>query len=228
MIWRNQLAFLSITALILLSGCIKTGAGETHYVCPDGHTVSDPQNCPPPEPEKEEEKTSGVIVKYICPDGGITLSQSECKIPKPQTETIIKYVCPDGSIVEEKDSCKLDPKQTDCSCTSTTTTMAKTTTSTTTTSLSRKSSVKEKEDSDDEEESGGEEDSDDEREDEGSCAALGCPQDTEYVGSKNSEKYHTCGCRWAGRIKPENIVCFKSKKEAEDSGRIPCNTCKIN
>jgi len=47
-----------------------------------------------------------------------------------------------------------------------------------------------------------------------------------YVGSKNSDKYHYPSCTWAKKIKPENLVCFKSKKEAEDKGYKPCSFCK--
>ncbi len=46
-----------------------------------------------------------------------------------------------------------------------------------------------------------------------------------FVASKNSNKYHTAGCTWAKRIKPENIVCFSSKEEAAKTGRQPDATC---
>lgn len=46
-----------------------------------------------------------------------------------------------------------------------------------------------------------------------------------FVASKNSNKYHTAGCTWAKRIKPENIVCFSSKEEATKTGRQPDATC---
>lgn len=39
-----------------------------------------------------------------------------------------------------------------------------------------------------------------------------------YVGSVNSDKYHSPSCHWAQRIKPENIRCFQSKEEAEGAG----------
>lgn len=41
-----------------------------------------------------------------------------------------------------------------------------------------------------------------------------CP----FVGSKNSDKYHKPDCQWAKRIKPENLVCFKSAEVAEAKG----------
>jgi len=48
-----------------------------------------------------------------------------------------------------------------------------------------------------------------------SCVSLGCPSQTLYVASKNSDKYHSCSCYNAKRIKPENLLCFSSKEEAE-------------
>ena len=47
------------------------------------------------------------------------------------------------------------------------------------------------------------------------CLNLGCPDDTIYAGSKNSDKYYKCSCRYAKTINPENIICFSSDKEAQ-------------
>jgi len=46
-----------------------------------------------------------------------------------------------------------------------------------------------------------------------------------FIGSKNSDKYHTPDCHWAERIKEENRVCFESKEEAQEKGYQPgsCN-----
>ena len=49
-----------------------------------------------------------------------------------------------------------------------------------------------------------------------SCVELGCPTDTLYVGSINSDKYYECSCGWAKNINFVNIVCFSSEQEAED------------
>lgn len=38
-------------------------------------------------------------------------------------------------------------------------------------------------------------------------------EDCKFIGSKNSDKYHTLDCQWAKRIKEENRVCFKNKKK---------------
>jgi phosphatidylserine/phosphatidylglycerophosphate/cardiolipin synthase-like enzyme len=47
-----------------------------------------------------------------------------------------------------------------------------------------------------------------------------------YIGSKHSRVYHLPTCIWAARIRPENLVHFKSKAEAEAAGRRPCKVCK--
>ncbi len=44
------------------------------------------------------------------------------------------------------------------------------------------------------------------------------PAECVFVGSKNSDKYHVPTCSYAKRIKPENIVCFKDKAEAQARG----------
>ena len=41
-----------------------------------------------------------------------------------------------------------------------------------------------------------------------------------YVGSKNSNKFYPPSCSYAKRIKPENVVCFKSAEEATGQGRM--------
>jgi DNA/RNA endonuclease YhcR with UshA esterase domain len=46
------------------------------------------------------------------------------------------------------------------------------------------------------------------------CQSLGCPEDSIYVGSVNSDKYYVCDCQYAKRIKSENIICFSSDSEA--------------
>ena len=41
-------------------------------------------------------------------------------------------------------------------------------------------------------------------------------QESTYVGSSNSNKYHRTSCRWARKIKASNLVSFGSR---EDAGR---------
>ena len=47
----------------------------------------------------------------------------------------------------------------------------------------------------------------------------------EYVGSKNSDKYHLPWCPGAQRIKDENKVWFASKAAAEKAGYVPASNC---
>jgi hypothetical protein len=51
------------------------------------------------------------------------------------------------------------------------------------------------------------------------------PAECAFVGSKNSNKYHLSSCQWAKRIKPENIVCFKSAEDAVQKGYQPDKSC---
>lgn len=46
-----------------------------------------------------------------------------------------------------------------------------------------------------------------------------------YVGSKSSNKFYLPTCSYAKRIKPENVVCFKTAQEAIGQGRMEskCN-----
>jgi len=47
-----------------------------------------------------------------------------------------------------------------------------------------------------------------------------------YVASKNSKVFHKPECRWAKRIKPENLVGYSSRDEAIKAGKRPCKQCK--
>ncbi len=44
-----------------------------------------------------------------------------------------------------------------------------------------------------------------------------------YIGSKNSDTYHLPDCKWAKRIKKENLVCYKTEEEVKDLE--PCKSC---
>ncbi len=46
-----------------------------------------------------------------------------------------------------------------------------------------------------------------------------------FVGSKNSDIYHFPDCPSAKRIKPENLVCFKSEQDAESKGYKQDKSC---
>ena len=56
------------------------------------------------------------------------------------------------------------------------------------------------------------------------CLSLAV--DYKYVGSSKSNKYHYPNCQWALKIKPKNLVTFKTAKEAQAAGYIPCKVCK--
>jgi hypothetical protein len=58
------------------------------------------------------------------------------------------------------------------------------------------------------------------------AALLAFAADYKYVGSSKSNKYHYPTCRWAQKIKPENLVTFKTAKEAMEAGYVPCAVCK--
>lgn len=47
----------------------------------------------------------------------------------------------------------------------------------------------------------------------------------EFWGSKNSNKYHYPTCRWAQKIKAQNLVKFNSPEDAITSGYVPCKVC---
>lgn len=49
--------------------------------------------------------------------------------------------------------------------------------------------------------------------------------DCAFVGSKNSDKFYLPTCSYAKRVKPENMVCFKSAQEAIGQGRTE-SKCK--
>jgi hypothetical protein len=45
------------------------------------------------------------------------------------------------------------------------------------------------------------------------------------VASKNSKEYHWPVCKLAQRIKPKDRITFKSAKEAQAAGYVPCKVC---
>jgi methylphosphotriester-DNA--protein-cysteine methyltransferase len=48
----------------------------------------------------------------------------------------------------------------------------------------------------------------------------------EFWASKNSNKYHYPTCKWAQKIKPNNLVKFSTPGEATKAGYQPCKVCK--
>ena len=57
------------------------------------------------------------------------------------------------------------------------------------------------------------------------CRELGCPEYARFVGSKNSNVFHSCDCRYASSIKPENVVCFMNRTDAEQRGYREAEVC---
>lgn len=55
---------------------------------------------------------------------------------------------------------------------------------------------------------------------------IGITGDTQFVASKNSNKYHYTWCKWAQKIKPSNLVEFNSPEKAIAAGYAPCKICK--
>lgn len=43
-----------------------------------------------------------------------------------------------------------------------------------------------------------------------------------FVASNNSKKYHTPDCKYAKKIKPENLVCYKSEEEIKNKEFSGC------
>lgn len=58
------------------------------------------------------------------------------------------------------------------------------------------------------------------------AASILLAADYKYVGSRRSNKYHYPWCQWAKKINPHNLVTFRSVKEAQEAGYIPCKVCK--
>jgi len=59
-----------------------------------------------------------------------------------------------------------------------------------------------------------------------SIVCLSIAADYKYVGSAKSDKYHYPNCEWAQKINPANLVKFKSAKEAQEAGYVPCKVCR--
>ena len=50
-------------------------------------------------------------------------------------------------------------------------------------------------------------------------------QEDVLVGSVTSKKYHCPDCRYAQKIKPENLVSFSGLEEARSEDYLPCKVC---
>jgi hypothetical protein len=51
-------------------------------------------------------------------------------------------------------------------------------------------------------------------------------QDYKFVASRHSKIFHKPDCMWAERIKEENLVKYKTRKEAVNDDKRPCKRCE--
>ena len=49
--------------------------------------------------------------------------------------------------------------------------------------------------------------------------------DEKVVASNYSDRYHVPSCKIAAKIRPEELVTYKSAAEAEAAGLAPCKKC---
>ncbi len=247
----RNLFILSLILIVLFSGCIgeRTTITETKYVCNDGSVVSNPVMCPRTGSEKV------IVMRYVCPDGKVVDSPDMCsKTAELGTTTTCRQVdhqygvfryaqypllnsgrtgiqaelgttttfrkvdhqygvfryaqypllnsSREGIPVELGTTTTIRGESTQKATTTTVAELGTTTTSSTSTTSTIISEITR------------------------SCVELGCPMGTKFVGSKNSDKYHYCTCRYAKRIKPENLLCFSDEKDAQGQGYSPCGVCK--
>ncbi len=47
-----------------------------------------------------------------------------------------------------------------------------------------------------------------------------------FVASKSGKAFHRPDCRWAQNISADNLVTYKTREEAVQSGKRPCKSCK--
>ena len=57
------------------------------------------------------------------------------------------------------------------------------------------------------------------------ASSTSLQEDARFVGSATSKKYHRPDCRYALKIKPENLIYFQSEEDAKGQGYLPCKSC---
>jgi len=55
---------------------------------------------------------------------------------------------------------------------------------------------------------------------------LGAAASYPFIASKSSDVFHRSDCRWAQNISGDNLVGYKTREEAIQSGKRPCKSCK--
>jgi len=170
------------------------------------------------EAEKE------IVNVYVCPDGSLASNADDCHRVEPEIVEVTMYVCADGEVVSEADECVI--ATTSLPETSSTTVQETTLEELGTTIAEETSSTVEEETSSTVETTTTSSTTTLAGDD--SCAELGCPSGTSFVGSEGStsKKYHYCDCRYANAINPGNIICFVDEEEAQEQGYSPCSVCE--
>ncbi|GEM_PF-1628507 len=223
------LTVFGVFLVLLACGCIE--GPESRYVCPDGHVVGNPDLCESSVESSTTTRQETTATKeiprivYICPDGKLVNKSDECAVEetvpettvtttvKPTSTTTIRTVPANKTSSTSTTTIFNDEDLQNESTTTTTETSTPTTVyeepEETTTSSTIHTTI-----------------STTIITTANPCTDFGCDEDTMFVGSKNSDKYHYCNCSMAKRIKLENIVCFKSVEDAKNQGYVPCGTCK--
>lgn len=51
------------------------------------------------------------------------------------------------------------------------------------------------------------------------------PSNAQYIGNKNSKKFHISNCTYAQKMKNENAIYFNARADATSNGYTPCSKC---
>lgn len=60
----------------------------------------------------------------------------------------------------------------------------------------------------------------------GGIRTMPAAEEVQYVGNKNSKKFHLANCEYAEKMSSRNKVEFTCRQEAIDLEYEPCNACK--
>ena len=58
-----------------------------------------------------------------------------------------------------------------------------------------------------------------------SIGAVCLGQDAKFVASAYSDRYHLPTCKVAKKIRPADLIVFKTPEEAIEKGLVPCKKC---
>lgn len=51
------------------------------------------------------------------------------------------------------------------------------------------------------------------------------PENAQYIGNKNSKKFHISNCSYVKKMKSENAIYFDTSNDARSQGYSPCAKC---